>query len=169
MISFCLLLSCNASSKTSFTLFLIYTNKSGSLFFFAIVRTPFLNVSRSFCVLLRVPSGNIQIEHPRFSPFWISERNFFVLLLSLSNRIDPPFWTALPKNKESTKIARFITELENKTSGSEAIRHLLETHKPTKEIPVVGITGTGGAGKSSLVDELVRRFLMDRSIFARPE
>jgi len=27
--------------------------------------------------------------------------------------------------------------------------------------PVLGITGTGGAGKSSLVDELVRRFLID--------
>ena len=27
--------------------------------------------------------------------------------------------------------------------------------------PVLGITGTGGAGKSSLVDELIRRFLMD--------
>lgn len=30
-----------------------------------------------------------------------------------------------------------------------------------KMVPVLGITGTGGAGKSSLVDELVRRFLMD--------
>jgi isobutyryl-CoA mutase len=28
-------------------------------------------------------------------------------------------------------------------------------------VPVLGITGTGGAGKSSLVDELVRRFLID--------
>ena len=31
----------------------------------------------------------------------------------------------------------------------------------TSKIPVLGITGTGGAGKSSLVDELVRRFLID--------
>jgi methylmalonyl-CoA mutase len=29
------------------------------------------------------------------------------------------------------------------------------------KVPVLGITGTGGAGKSSLVDELVRRFLID--------
>ena len=35
-----------------------------------------------------------------------------------------------------------------------------EKNKNSK-IPVLGITGTGGAGKSSLVDELVRRFLID--------
>ena len=33
--------------------------------------------------------------------------------------------------------------------------------KATNDTPVLGITGTGGAGKSSLVDELVRRFLVD--------
>ena len=30
-----------------------------------------------------------------------------------------------------------------------------------KRSPVLGITGTGGAGKSSLTDEIVRRFLLD--------
>jgi methylmalonyl-CoA mutase len=35
--------------------------------------------------------------------------------------------------------------------------------KNTSNTPILGITGTGGAGKSSLVDELVRRFLMDFS------
>ena len=33
--------------------------------------------------------------------------------------------------------------------------------QPADRIPVLGITGTGGAGKSSLTDELVRRFLLD--------
>jgi len=32
---------------------------------------------------------------------------------------------------------------------------------PDRPVPVVGITGTGGAGKSSLCDELVRRLLLD--------
>ena len=58
-------------------------------------------------------------------------------------------------------IARMISAAENFSdlhkSTIESIRELAEK----KNIPVLGITGTGGAGKSSLVDELVRRFLVD--------
>ncbi len=36
-----------------------------------------------------------------------------------------------------------------------------DNEQPTTQTPILGITGTGGAGKSSLVDELVRRFLLD--------
>ena len=46
---------------------------------------------------------------------------------------------------------------ENHTSLLSEIKELASK----SETPVLGITGTGGAGKSSLVDELVRRFLMD--------
>src|SRR3977135_1378226 len=35
-------------------------------------------------------------------------------------------------------------------------------HKEKTEVPVLGVTGTGGAGKSSLTDELVRRFRLDQ-------
>jgi methylmalonyl-CoA mutase len=50
------------------------------------------------------------------------------------------------------KIARQITNVENGQQISN-IQH------PTSNIPVLGITGTGGAGKSSVTDEIVRRFL----------
>ncbi|MBL6658205.1 MAG: methylmalonyl-CoA mutase family protein [Flavobacteriales bacterium] len=60
-------------------------------------------------------------------------------------------------------IARLISAAEN--FPDEAKNELAEISKLAKEskTPVLGITGTGGAGKSSLVDELVRRFLIDFS------
>lgn len=58
-------------------------------------------------------------------------------------------------------IARLISAAEN--NYDEAAPFLEEVTQISKDIktPVLGITGTGGAGKSSLVDELVRRFLID--------
>jgi len=51
------------------------------------------------------------------------------------------------------KIAREITNVENGLTVSDG-------SKPSDTlIPVLGITGTGGAGKSSVTDEIVRRFL----------
>ena len=58
-------------------------------------------------------------------------------------------------------IARLISAAEN---FPEKNKEMLDSlHAKAKEIdtPILGITGTGGAGKSSLVDELVRRFLID--------
>jgi methylmalonyl-CoA mutase len=57
----------------------------------------------------------------------------------------------LDEVKDIRKIARQITNAEN---GIE-----IKTKKSGKNIPVLGITGTGGAGKSSVTDEIVRRFL----------
>ena len=55
--------------------------------------------------------------------------------------------------KDVRKIARQITNAENGIAAANG-------QKPdTKKIPVLGITGTGGAGKSSVTDEIVRRFL----------
>jgi methylmalonyl-CoA mutase len=55
--------------------------------------------------------------------------------------------------KDVRSIARKITNAEN------GLRLITNPIAQTKKIPVLGITGTGGAGKSSVTDELVRRFL----------
>jgi methylmalonyl-CoA mutase len=58
-------------------------------------------------------------------------------------------------------IARLISAVENQTADAAGIMAQVEVMIKTSKTPVLGITGTGGAGKSSLVDELVRRFLLD--------
>ena len=68
------------------------------------------------------------------------------------------------KGAEQSVVGRSLTLLEN--------QHIVDIHKLLKEvpqplkskaktIPVLGITGTGGAGKSSLTDEIITRFLLD--------
>ena len=63
--------------------------------------------------------------------------------------------------KEAGKIARVISAAENFPEIAKATLDKIHTKNSTSKTPVLGITGTGGAGKSSLVDELVRRFLID--------
>jgi methylmalonyl-CoA mutase len=57
-------------------------------------------------------------------------------------------------------LAQLITALES-SEGKHPLAPELRAKAATKNIPVLGITGTGGAGKSSLTDELIRRLRLD--------
>ncbi|MES2371016.1 MAG: methylmalonyl-CoA mutase family protein [Bacteroidota bacterium] len=60
----------------------------------------------------------------------------------------------LGETKDVRKVARLITNAENGTPTTNS-----KQQTTNQTIPVLGITGTGGAGKSSVTDEIVRRYL----------
>ncbi len=79
-----------------------------------------------------------------------------------------PSWNGklpLDEIKDVRRIARAITLAENNEEYSSLLKEILELNDSSGTPlggaggPVLGITGTGGAGKSSVTDEIVRRFL----------
>lgn len=66
-------------------------------------------------------------------------------------------------DKSSKDIGRLISAAENfhDLPETQAMLKKVAEDAAKSTTPILGITGTGGAGKSSLVDELVRRFLLD--------
>jgi len=65
------------------------------------------------------------------------------------------------KARDAQTIAKLITTVENHPEQAAELMGQIRGRIGDRTIPVLGITGTGGSGKSSLVDELVRRFLID--------
>ncbi len=78
-----------------------------------------------------------------------------------------PEWKALLPNlakRDAGTIGALITIAENFPAAGDGLREALAplaAAGTANHGPILGITGTGGAGKSSLVDELVRRYLAD--------
>ncbi len=83
------------------------------------------------------------------------EKSDFAIGDALNGELD-----VLP-SKNPKAIARVISSAENFPEVAKATLDQIHSKNKSSNTPVLGITGTGGAGKSSLVDELVRRFLID--------
>jgi methylmalonyl-CoA mutase len=79
------------------------------------------------------------------------------------------FATGKQLNGEASKItgmskaaiAGMISSIENYPEENKAIIETIASNAANAHVPVLGITGTGGSGKSSMVDEIVRRFIID--------
>jgi len=85
-------------------------------------------------------------------------------------RADKDFSSLAPKKIEAIQghtemswraLAQLMTALENGKADAKVVEALRAAAAKT-QVPVLGITGTGGAGKSSLTDELVRRLRLDQ-------
>ncbi|PKR77719.1 methylmalonyl-CoA mutase [Halalkalibacillus sediminis] len=85
------------------------------------------------------------------------------MINNMIEECDHPTPLDIEKDVEAAKageypaIARLITHVENDDISSEELANQLKVEGV--DVPVLGITGTGGAGKSSLTDELIRRFV----------
>ena len=79
----------------------------------------------------------------------------------LGDKINPKNCIKNLQKKDVNTIARLITAVENFPKLHKKTTSEIKDLASKSKTPVLGITGTGGAGKSSLVDELVRRFILD--------
>jgi len=72
------------------------------------------------------------------------------------------------KDRETKAIASLISIVENYPNKATEVHKKIKELSEGKNIPVLGITGVGGAGKSSLIDEIIRRYLIDFSEKGHP-
>jgi len=89
------------------------------------------------------------------------------MINDMVKRCDEDLAQHAPKDLKAVKagdrraLARLITTLEAGACPGKLLEEIAQA-ADTARVPVLGITGTGGAGKSSLTDELVRRFRLDQ-------
>jgi methylmalonyl-CoA mutase len=78
-----------------------------------------------------------------------------------TGELDPDFDLDQLEPANTRMLATLISAAENFPEKYQDVFEQIEARAGASTAPVVGITGTGGSGKSSLVDELLRRFLND--------
>ena len=81
------------------------------------------------------------------------------ILQRVRRRQPPPLELQPGPTRECRMLARTISWIEHQADPTQRAPFLKSLKTLPRPAPVVGLTGTGGAGKSSLTDELVRRFL----------
>jgi len=88
------------------------------------------------------------------------------MINDMLSRCDEDLSQNVPKDLDAVKsedrraLSRLITGLENGAAGK--LREQIVKEADALSVPALGITGTGGSGKSSLTDELIRRFRLDQ-------
>jgi len=81
---------------------------------------------------------------------------------SLDSGLDNTAALDSPEQEGHLGLARLITAIERGELSADQLASLQEKARFLEgKVPVLGITGTGGAGKSSLTDEVIRRFRLD--------
>lgn len=117
-----------------------------------------------------VPSEIEQLEgygvEKIYSPEDGQKLGLIGMVADMLERADQDFSSSFPENvaQLSDKLfswSRTITAIEHGTYPEQYLQAIQELSEQQTSTPVIGLTGTGGAGKSSLTDEIIRCFKHD--------